>query len=83
MMSRFLSIKAQVSSEILRELLTSEEATSRTRTGDKTFDMAGADDMKYPPLPDIAKERSNRMWVLQAKAVVHAGAGSSACRCRK
>ena len=61
MTSQFLSIKAQVSLEILRELLTSEEATPRTRTGDKTFDMAGADNTKYPPLPDIAKERSNRM----------------------
>ena len=61
MTSRFLSIKAQVSLETLRELLTSEEATPRTTTGDKTFNMAGANDVKYPPLPDIAKERSNRM----------------------
>ena len=61
MTSRFLSIKAQVSLEILRELLTSVEATPRTTTGDKSFDMAGANDAKYPPLPDIAKERSNRM----------------------
>ena len=36
-------------------------ATPRTALGDKTFDMAGANDVKYPPLPDIAKERSNRM----------------------
>ena len=37
--------------------------------------MAGANDAKYPPLPNIAYERSNRMWVLQAQAVVHVGAG--------
>ena len=61
MTSRFLSIKAQVSLETLRELLTSEEGTPRTTPGDKTFDMAGANDAKYPPLPDIAKDRSNRM----------------------
>ena len=61
MTSRFLSIKAQVSLETLRELLTSEGATSRTAPGDKTFDMAGTNYAKYPPLPDIAKERSNRM----------------------
>ena len=61
MTSRFLSIKAQVSLEMLRELLTLEGATSRTAPGDKTFDMAGANDAKYPPLPNIAKERSNRM----------------------
>ena len=61
MTSRFLSIKARVSLETLRELLTSEEATPRTRTGGKTFDMAGAGDAKYPPLPDITMERSNRM----------------------
>ena len=60
-MSRFLSIKAQVSLETLRELPTSEEGTPRTKTGDKTFDMAGTNDAKYPPLPDIAKERSNRI----------------------
>ena len=60
-MSRFLSIKAQVSLEMLRELLTSEGTTSRTAPGNKTFKMAGANDAKYPPLPDIAKERSNRM----------------------
>ena len=47
--------------ETLRELLTSEEATSRTRRGVKTFDMAVAGDAKYPPLPDIAMERSNKM----------------------
>ena len=39
MTSRFLSIKAQVSLETLRELLTSEGATSRTAPGDKTFDL--------------------------------------------
>ena len=61
MTSRFLGIKAQVSMETLRELLTSEEATPRTSPGNKTFDMAGANDTKYPPLPDIAMERSNRM----------------------
>ena len=61
MTSRFLGIKAQVSLETLRELLTSEEATSITRTGDRTFDMAGANDGKCPPLSDIAKERLNRM----------------------
>ena len=61
MTSRFFSIKAQVFLETLRELLTLEEATPRTTTGDKTFDMAGANDAKYPPLPNIAKERSNRM----------------------
>ena len=61
MTSRFLSIKAQVSLEMLRELLTSEEATPKTTPGDRTFNMAGANDAKYPPLPDIAKERSNRM----------------------
>ena len=61
MMSQFLSIKARVSLETLRELLTSEEATPRTRTGGKTFDMAGASDARYLPLPDIAMERSNRM----------------------
>ena len=60
-MSRFLGIKAQVSLETLRELLTSEEATSITIAGDRTFDMAGASDGKYPPLPDIAKERLNKM----------------------
>ena len=60
-MSRFLSIKAQVSLQMLRELLTSEEATPKTTPGDRTFDMAGTNDVKYPPLPDIAKERSNRM----------------------
>ena len=60
-MSRFLSIKAQVSLEMLREPLTSEGTTSRTPPGNKTFDMAGANNVKYPPLPDIAKERSNRM----------------------
>ena len=60
-MSRFLGIKARVSWETLRELLTSEEATSRARTGGETFDMAGAGDARYPPLPDIAMERSNRM----------------------
>ena len=61
MTSRFLGIKARVSLEMLRELLTLEEATPRTRTGGKTFDMAGASDARYPPLPDIAMERSNRM----------------------
>ena len=61
MTSRFLSIKTQVSLEMLRELLTSEGTTSRTAPRDKTFDMAGANDAKYPPLPDIAYERSNRM----------------------
>ena len=61
MTSRFLGIKAQVSSETLRELLTSEEATSITTTGDRTFDMAGVSDEKYPLLPDIAKERLNKM----------------------
>ena len=61
MTSRFLSIKAQVSLETLRELLTSKEATPKTTPGDRTFDMAGANDARYPPLTDIAKERSNRM----------------------
>ena len=61
MTSQFLSIKAQVSLETLREPLTSKEATPKTTPGDKTFHMAGANDTKYPPLPDIAKERSNRM----------------------
>ena len=61
MTSQFWGIKAQVSLETLRELLTSEEATSITRTGDRTFDMAGASDVKYPPLPGIAKERLNKM----------------------
>ena len=61
MTSRYLSIKAQVSLEMLRELLTSEGATSRTAPGDKTFNMAGANDAKYPPLLDIAKGGSNRM----------------------
>ena len=60
-MSQFLSIKAQVSLETLREVLTSEEATPKTTPADRTFDMAGANDAKYPPLPDIVKERSNRM----------------------
>ena len=60
-MSQFLGIKAQVSLETPRELLTSEEATPKTTPGNRTFDMAGANDVKYPPLPDIAKERSNRM----------------------
>ena len=61
-MSRFLGIKAQVSLEMLRELLTSEGTTSRTPPGGKkTFDMAGANNAKYPPLPNITKERSNRM----------------------
>ena len=60
-MSQFLSIKAQVSLETLRELLTSEEATPKTAPGDRTFDMAVANNAKYPSLPDIAKERSNRM----------------------
>ena len=60
-MSRFLGIKAQVSLEMLRELLVTEEATPRATTGNRTFDMAGANDGKYPPLPDIAKERSNKM----------------------
>ena len=46
---------------MLRELLTSEEVTSKRKTGGKTFDMAGTGDAKYPPLPDIAMERSNRM----------------------
>ena len=46
MTSQFFSIKAQVSLETLRELLTSEGATPRTTTGDKTFDMAGANDAK-------------------------------------
>ena len=54
-------MKARVSLEAVRELLTSEEATPETTPGDRTFDMAGANDAKYPPLPDIAKERSNRM----------------------
>ena len=61
MTSRFLSIKARVSLEMLRELLTSEEATPKTASGIRTFDMAGANDVKYPPLRDIVKERSNRM----------------------
>ena len=61
MTSRFLGIKAQVSLETLIELLPPEEATPRTTTGRRTFDMAGANDGKYPPLPDIAKERSNKM----------------------
>ena len=39
--------------------------------------MAGANDAKYPPLPYITKERSNRMWVLQVQAVVHAGTGEN------
>ena len=60
-MSRFLGIKARVSFEMLRELLTLEEATSKRRTGIKTFDMAGTSNAKYPPLPDITMERSNRM----------------------
>ena len=60
-MSRFLSVKAQVSLETLRELLTSEEATPKTTPGNRTFNMAGTNDVKYPPLPDIAKERSNRI----------------------
>ena len=49
--------------ETLREPLTSEEVTSKRRNRHKTFDMAGtgAGDAKYPPLPDIAKERSNKM----------------------
>ena len=61
MTSRFLGIKAQVSLETLRELLTSEEATSIITTGNRTYDMTGASDRKYPPLPDIAKERLNKM----------------------
>ena len=61
MTSRFLGIKAPVSLETLRELLTSEEATSKRKTGVKTFDMAGAGNAKYPPLPDITMERSNKM----------------------
>ena len=69
--------------ETLRELLTSKEATPETAPGVRTFDMAGANNAKYPPLPDIAKEWSNRMWVLQAQAVVHVGAGGSAWRCRQ
>ena len=46
---------------MLRELPTSVEATPGTETGDRTFDMAGANNRKHPPLPDIAKERSNKM----------------------
>ena len=59
MTSQFLGIKARVSVETLRELLTSEEATSKRRNRHKTFNMAGAGDAKYPPLPDM--ERSNKM----------------------
>ena len=76
MMSRFLGIKAQVSLETLRELLTSEGTTSQTAPGDKTFDMAGANDTKYLPLPDIAKGEVQQ-------DVSTAGAGSSACRHRR
>ena len=61
MTSQFLGIKAPVSLETLRELQTSEETTSKRRTGVKTFDMASAGNPKYPPLPDIAMERSNKM----------------------
>ena len=65
MTSRYLGINTRVSLVTLREPLTSEEATSKGRNRHKTFDMAGAGagdgDTKYPPLPDIAKERSNKM----------------------
>ena len=59
MTSRFLGIKAQVSLETLREPadLGGNNIWNTIRPV-KTFDMAGAN---YPPLPNIAKERSNRM----------------------
>ena len=61
MTSRFLGINTRVSVETLREPLTSEEVTSKRRNRHKTFDMAGTGNTKYPPLPDIAMERSNKM----------------------
>ena len=64
-MSRFLGINTRVSVETLRRLPTSEEETSKRTNRRKTFDMAGTGtgdgDTKYPPLPDIAKDRSNKM----------------------
>ena len=63
MTSQFLGINTRVSLATLRRLPTSEEETSNEQTGCKTFDITGtgAGDAKYPPLPDIVKERSNKM----------------------
>ena len=62
-MSQFLGINTRVSLATLRRPPTSEEERSKRIIRRKTFDMAGAGaaDTKYPPLPDIAKERSNKM----------------------
>ena len=62
-MSRFLGINTRVSLETLRRPSTSEEETSEGTNRHQTFDMAGASagDARYPPLPDIVKERSNKM----------------------
>ena len=71
MTSRFLGIKAQVSLETLRELLTLEETTSGTPSGSKkTFDMVGAQ------LPSTPQHRKGEVQ----QDVSTAGTGGNACR---
>ena len=64
MTSQLLSINTRVFLAMLRRPPTSMEETSRgIIRHKKTFGMAGtgAANTKHPPLPDIAKERSNKM----------------------
>ena len=75
MTSQFLGIKAQVSLETLRELLTSEGTTSRTPSGGKNFRHGRRQ------LPSTPRHRKGE--VQQDVSTAGAGRRYSACRCRR